>query len=249
MTKYSTLTNAPIAEAIIDIRLDHSEIIDLKKLKDITEKLKDQYPKIDNKYVHNLKNEFTPDGTVTSENNSQHIGYICRSTDGRHVIQLSTTGFIISELKPYSDWNKFSDEAKRIWNIFVDATSCERVSRVALRYINQMPMHIDEGEELSLYLACAPEVPKGLPQGLSMFLNRMRIRDETKVIWADITSSMSILENQESNVNLLLDIDAFIVRSVNVSEPDFWSYFEQLRDFKNDIFYKTVTKKTLERFE
>ena len=63
-------------------------------------------------------------------------GYLFTSVDGRQVVQARLDGFTFSRLKPYDKWESLRDEARELWQHYVQIASPETVTRVALRYIN-----------------------------------------------------------------------------------------------------------------
>ena len=92
-----------------------------------------------------------------------------------------------------------------------------------------------------------PEVPEELPQGLSSFLTRMTIHDAEKSINCSITQALESI--QEDDITIILDIDAFRVLNYDPEDQDLWLDFEALHDFKNDVFFSSVTDKTLRLFK
>ena len=70
----------------------------------------------------------------------------------------------------------------------------------------------------------------------------------------DIEANAIINETIENVSNsqrlpLIFDIDVF--REVNIVEnkQEIWATFDQLRDFKNEIFFNSITDKTRELFK
>ena len=47
---------------------------------------------------------------------------------------------------------------------------------------------------------------------------------------------------------LILDIDVFRITEYVGKTEEMWKAFEKLRDFKNDIFFNSITKKAKELF-
>ena len=51
------------------------------------------------------------------------------------------------------------------------------MSRVALRYINQLELPLKHGDQFTQFLTSAPDLPEGAPQAVSQFLSRVMAHD------------------------------------------------------------------------
>ena len=155
-------------------------------------------------------------------------------------------GFTFSRLTLYETWELFRDEAYRLWEKYKEITA-PVITRVALRYINKMEIPLPI-KDFSDYLTAAPNVPEGLPQGVSSFLTRVVIHEPSIDAAAIITQAL----DQIVNLNvfpIILDIDVFKQRSEGINEEDAWDILEKLRHFKNEIFFKSITEKAKELFQ
>jgi uncharacterized protein (TIGR04255 family) len=121
------------------------------------------------------------------------------------------------------------------------------VTRLALRYLNRIPLPstlVDFAE----VMVAPPSVPEALPQPVSGFLTRVTIHD----VNADIAAHVSQALEQgapEAGSSLILDIDAYRMRDIEVHSEQIAATFEALRDFKNRIFFESLTEQTLREFE
>lgn len=245
MTKYPILKKAPITEALIDIRLKLPTAFDVAKIDSIYKSISDRYPEkqelrqieaqIDIKKKESVKTSATK---VT--------GYRYISPDGKQILQARLDGFTVSRLKPYIRWEQLRDEAFRLWKLYRDITSPERITRVAVRYINNLniPMPIrDFGE----YLTAPPIVPPELPQGVSSFLTRVVIHEPSIGANAIITQALDQIVTDVAPI--ILDIDVFKSQSDGIEEEDTWEIIEKLRHFKNKIFFTSITDKLKEMYK
>jgi uncharacterized protein (TIGR04255 family) len=48
---------------------------------------------------------------------------------------------------------------------------------------------------------------------------------------------------------IVLDIDVFMARQFDAHEEEFWRCLDQLRDFKNTVFFESITEKAMELFQ
>lgn len=248
MAEYTFLSNAPITEALIDIRVKIKEDFDVERFQTLHKAISGQYP--DKKARHRWEGrfEFKKGGETVSSGSEMIDGYIFTSADQHQVFQTRIDGFTFNRLKPYDKWDTFRDEAKRLWKLYSNLVSPE-ISRVALRFINKfdIPLSPQSVLNFSEYLTAAPIVPEGLPQGVNSFLTRVVIQDP------EMDAAAIILQAFEQIIDprflpVILDIDVF-KKKESISEQEAWQSLERLRHFKNDIFFRSITEKTKELFK
>lgn len=240
MTGFPTLLKAPITEAVLDIRVKIREGMQVEHLNSIYDAVSGQYPEKKERHKWEGILEFKKGASPLSATAEAIDGYMFYSADQKQILQTRLDGFTFSRLKPYETWEHFRDEAHRLWHIYRDTVSPE-ITRVALRYINkiEIPLPINDFSE---YLTAAPSVPTDLPQGVSSFLTRLVIHEPAIDASAILTQALEQIVNPEI-LPIILDIDVFRQKSEGISEEDAWKTFEQLRHFKNKIFFKSITPK------
>ncbi|MEK6691493.1 MAG: TIGR04255 family protein [Nitrospirota bacterium] len=248
MAEYSLLPNAPITEALIDIRIKIKEDFDIAQFLSLHDAISSQYPDKKTRHKWEGRFEFKKGETPISAGTEKIDGYIFTSADGKQIFQARIDGFTFNKLKPYDKWETFRDEALRLWELYKDLISPE-IIRVALRFINKIDIPLSSQAVLDFddYLTAGPIVPKGLPQGLSSFLTRMVINDPAIDSAAIITQAFEQIVNPKF-VPIILDIDVFKQREV-MSEEEAWQTLEVLRHFKNEIFFASITDKAKELFQ
>ena len=173
-------------------------------------------------------------------------GFFFRSPNERKIVQARLDGFTFNKLKPYENWELFSSEAKRLWSIFCQVANPIKITRVALRYINKIffPLPMKDFKE---YILTIPEVAPNLPQGLTHLFARLVIPKPEIEALAIITETMEE-PNQDQKLPFIFDIDVF--KGIDYSEPDrIWKDFEELRQFKNEVFFNSLTEKAKEMFK
>jgi len=242
---YQTLANAPITEALIDIKIRIKDDFDLNRLQSLYAFISDTYPDKKPQQKWESKLEFKPDGPITTTSGGQVFGYVFNSADKKQIFQAKLDGFTFNRLKPYDTWESFRNEAKRLWQFYSQLMAAE-ITRVAVRYINRfnIPLPIKDFNE---YLVAAPIVPDILPQGVFSFLTRVVIVNPEINANAIITQALEQAK-EPSSVPIVLDIDAFRYNREGIKEEEAWVLLEKLRDFKNDIFFSSITDKAKELF-
>lgn len=256
--------NPPLIEAILDIRVkipDESNKNDLAAFQDA---FKEEFPIF--QYARNLevKGEINLDDSRDEITGGVHLssqseGHIFRSSDGKKVVKVTLNGFTFSWLKPYESWEKFYGKADQLWQHYVDIISPTEVSRVALRYINKIKLPQQETIELRDYIGVTPEIPDNFPAKLIDYFMRLVVIHPdyspskgiiTQMITREAENGI-ILEPEEVVHSIIFDIDVFQEVSIfPENEVEIKRIFEEnLRKFKNEIFFKSLTQKTQELFQ
>lgn len=242
--KNPILKNAPITEALVDIRCELPKDFNLEQFKAIGKKISEDYPVEKQIHFHEAKiNLHGSAGDIATLDRMN--GYRYESTDGIRIVQLRGDGFTFNRLKPYKDWPELRDESVRLWELYKDIAKPERINRIALRYINNLnaPLPMKDFNE---YLMCPPEVPKGIPQIIASFFYRVTVPHKDKKIRANITQSLEPMVELKHKVPIILDIDVYKSTPDGFLDEDILAILEKLRNFKNDIFFTSITPKLLE---
>lgn len=248
MAEYSLLPNAPIIEALIDIRIKAKEDFDFASFLTLHDAISGQYSEKKTRHKWEGRFEFKKGETPITASTEKIDGYIFTSADGKQIFQARIDGFTFNRLQPYDKWETFRDEAFRLWKLYNDLVSPE-IIRVALRFINKIDIPISSQTALDFddYLTAGPIVPKELPQGISSFLTRVVIHDPETDASAIITQAFEQIVDPKL-IPIILDIDAFKQKEV-FSEEEAWQTLEKLRYFKNSIFFASIKEKTKELFK
>lgn len=246
MGQYPILKNAPIQEALVDIRVKLPASLEMNKIELIHNLISDKYPEKQIQKKLEAKLELTENEPIKTSD-VEIYGYRFLSSDKKQIVQARLNGFTLSKLKPYIKWEQLRDEARLLWKLYFDATSPELITRVALRYINNLniPMPI---KDFGDYLTAPPLVPQELPQGVSSFLTRVAISEPSIGATAVITHALEPSANPKV-LPIILDIDVFRHIERGMEEKDIWKTIEQLRDFKNKIFFSSITEKLKEIYK
>ncbi|MCX5999395.1 MAG: TIGR04255 family protein [Chloroflexi bacterium] len=241
------LKNAPVVEALIDLRVTLPSTFDVAGLALLKDTLQADYPKAAE------RREFEG-GLEVADKRVQHTfedkglhGYQLRSGDDTQVAQFRRDGFTFSRLKPYTEWETVLAEARRLWELYCTKASPDVVTRIAVRYINQLSIPSPIGD-LAGYLTAPPRVPPTLPQEMSNFLTRIVLRDAELDIQANIIQALQ-RGPKADDFNIILDIDVYKQQQNGFEDGTIWPTFDRLRELKNRIFFDSITEKTARLFE
>lgn len=244
MTDKRHLNNAPIKEAIIDLRVVMPDKTNVEELTSLYGQFKSDYPK--KREIQRGEFDFNFDEGLPTQTtlNQRVIGYRFDSADENQVAQFRNDGFTYSQLEPYHDWGEMRDEALKLWGIYVNSISPSMVTRLSTRYVNVV--NLPNGFNLDDYLTAPPAIPAGLNNEIGGFLTRIEMHEPSIGARAMITQTLEKLDGNLTS--LVLDIDVFMFGRYELVDDKYLECLEQLRDYKNDIFFASLTEKTMELF-
>jgi uncharacterized protein (TIGR04255 family) len=247
VARHRFLRNAPIREAIVDIKV--SPPIGLESLDPVFESLKATFPQQESMQQSTFGFELGPKVMRTARMEGSIQGRRLTSDDGKHIVQFRVDGFTFSRLPPYETWETLRERAEPLWTLYQQKAKAEKITRAAVRYINVMslPMPITDFKE---YLSAPPSLPNALPQEMGGFFSRVIVIHREIDAAAFVTQALeSSLDNK---VQVILDIDVFQESKSTdwlANDAQTWNKLEQMRDFKNRIFFESITEKTAGLFE
>ena len=242
--KYPTLINAPINEAVLDIRTQLPKDITLKDLVPFYEGVKTRFPNKRERVSFQGGFQLVDGKPVTMSPSGGPDGYLFESLSEKKIVQVRLDGFTFNKLKPYENWKNFHTEARELWNLYRTITNPEKIIRLALRYINriEIPLPIKDFKD---YILTVPEVAPTLPQGLSHYFMRLLIPNEKIKATATVTETME-MTNSGQTLAMIFDIDVWKEADYLPDSTNHWRDFQKLRAFKNQIFFESITNKTKE---
>lgn len=239
MAQQSHLRNAPIREALIDIKVRGVAAASLAG--GLPERLAREYPRVERINFHQFEVQVNESKEVVSASVARDTGFRAFSHDGLLIAQFREDGFTLSRLAPYQTWENLRDETQRLWAAYLEIAKPERVMRIALRYVNQINLPLPFGD-FSEYLHMAPNLPPGVPQALSSFLMRYVIPAPEAQAVAIVTQALE--GSTDAIVPVILDIDVFEDMDCPTQGNECWATLSRLHNLKNTIFFKSITEKT-----
>jgi uncharacterized protein (TIGR04255 family) len=232
--------NAPITEALIDIRVDiTASEAGLRLLEPLHERVKDRYP--GRKRHSQVLGQFCWGDAVGASAKQTQTGFVFTSEDEKQVFQARCDGFTFSRLRPYGSWPELRDEARRLWDIYRATVTPETITRVAVRYINQINVQSAQIDYKD-YFRTTPEVSPVLPQSLSGFF--MQLQFPQPDFGGLLILTQTAVQPPDPGTNsVILDLDVS-KECAMVDDHEIWGLLETLRDRKNEFFEGCITEKT-----
>ena len=105
--------------------------------------------------------------------------------------------------------------------------------------INKIPLKTPF--EPSNYFTTLPVLSKELKYDTVNLFSQMLISNNEINSFANITEAIEVIT--QDLVHFILDIDVF--KTGDYKEGEIWKHFENLRNFKNEIFFNSITPITL----
>jgi len=234
------LPNAPIVEAVIDLRVRLKPDFNLKDLRDLATSISKDYPTCKERNLIAGSFEIKGDKPINTIKDQGIVGYLCEKADRKDIVQFRKDGFTFSRMKPYTNWDSVYNEAKRLWNLYLKKTHPIVIDRVAVRYINRFDLPIDT--DVRRYLKSGPNIPKRISQEYEEFFDRVVISE--KELKAAIIQTIT-KGSSPGYINYILDIDAFSTNTKELDDKQLWEVISKLRVLKNHIFFNLITEKAV----
>jgi len=241
------LANAPITEAVFNFRVRARRSFDAESLRGLADALSSEFPETEEHRQVRAQFNLTPgqEGPLRVESEALQ-GFSLKSGDARSIVQLKVDGFSFHRLKPYTSWDELFPRVLRFWSEYRQFAEPEELTRLAVRFINHVrfPAGVTD---LGEYLIAEPRVPEGVPDQVSGFFSQITVYHPGWDIEAVVRQ---VLETDLSDrvPTILLDIDAFKHVSLDPSSEGVSEIFDSLRSYKNQLFFGSLTERTLELF-
>jgi uncharacterized protein (TIGR04255 family) len=251
MVERAHYPNAPITEALIDLRITHAQDFSVDDLGKMGEAIADRYPIQEPMYFHSGQLAFQQDeDPVQVETTHEHVGFRCISQNKQQILQARRDGFTFSILAPYDRWETFRDEARRLWELYRSAAKVENITRTAVRYINRIDVPIATTPMVRVedFLRTYPVIPSNWPyEDLQSYFMQLQIPQVDLGGMIVINQATAPPPNPETT-SILLDFDLFRTQYEEPWPADndaaVWAFLEQLHDRKNEYFEGSITDRT-----
>ena len=247
VAQHRQLSRAPLREALVDIQFEQS--FPIEAIDEFLSGIESSFPKKSDIWEAMIGLNGIDGASVRSP--AVAVGRRVDSTDGLYVLQCKLNGFTLSRLTPYGKWGDLRDHAMQLWRSFSERVGALHVTRIAVRYINQIKLPLPFGD-FAEYLTCPPRIPDAVPQALSEFITRVVIPDPEHNCVSIVTQALEgpPMESPAGmEVSILLDIDVFQITRIDPGDREkIWVVLDELRDQKNRMFFAHLTEKTVELF-
>jgi uncharacterized protein (TIGR04255 family) len=236
-TQFEKFPHPPIKEAVFILNLQKT--INIQKIKTLSKdtELKKKYPISQISIQNNLRIDTREEAPSTSIEKLQD-GLIFRTSEKapEWVLQVRRSSILLHKVGNYSSWVHLTDEFKEVSHILTRNFEKElQVKEIGIRYINHIP--ISESQSLQKWFKLLPQTVEGVPANLHKFLLQLGVEKED-ISGLIIESVLKI----NSILNFVIDLRATKpVNIVNIEFDNMKKHLDQIRLFKNQLFFNIIT--------
>lgn len=233
---------APIAEAVIDLRIETPEGLSVSVFSELQRRLQDSFPV--RLPIRTIEMGFMNSGDAEAEFHTaqEEVGVRLQTKSGDRVLQAQLAGFTLSHMAPYTHWEAFRTEAQSAWSVFLEITGARRVTRCAVRVINKIQL---PDANVGQYTSFTPSVPAGPFGPVKAFFMQLQLPLDHVLQGSQALVNVANAP-QEHGTTLVLDFDLFVARAMDANSGEVWSILDTLSAAKNEVFELSITDKTRE---
>lgn len=235
---------APITEAAVEFRF--SSEVSSQKRKNGLKKLAKLYELHKPETRKNYKVEIRPNGKPIAESTDTIIDKFT-SIDQVQQLHIMDSSFVVSQLAPYSGWGRFCERIRRDWEA-LRSSGFMPVDFAGVRYINRIDIPAT-GEVVAYedYLNVYPKVPPVLDPCNHYGIN---VRVELPDIKSRLNVNSTIVESPlPKHMAIVVDLDIRRGYDEPPSDEELYSFIDQARLKKNEVFEACITDKARELFK
>jgi uncharacterized protein (TIGR04255 family) len=247
---FEYLAHAPISEAVFQIRGRATTAWDETTVLAAIKAQLPNYPKVDSQRIQQITLQNTkeqPSPVVDLGWN----GAVARTKDALQVANFHRDTFSFSRLSPYETWEKFSDEAFRLYQIHLDLARPAEVQRLGLRFINQFPVPATSFE-LEDYFTEPPSAYAGLPLERGVFFHQDTFSVPGHPYRVTVIRTFQPPFNHAGLVmppKLILDIDVSTDAPQIIDLAQIRIRLHEMRWIKNKVFFGSLTPSAINAFK
>jgi uncharacterized protein (TIGR04255 family) len=258
----------PITEAILDIRVEPRPGVSAIEIAEGFRAVEREYPNRQELPPMSIEQEWEWTAAANQPPRLKAApvlgGFRYESADRRRIVQARREGFVFSLLPPYTSWGEFSQEARRVWEVYRATWRPKQINRIALRYVN----HLNFGEKevelassapdrpfvpLHEYLTMVPheDVEQRTPNLQYSHLGMTLLFEQPDIEAIAVINHAMVPPLPPFAISVLLDIDLYR-QNLDWKADDaerLWNALETLRVRKNELFRACLTPKGEARLE
>jgi uncharacterized protein (TIGR04255 family) len=240
------LSNPPIKEALVDLRVEGAEAVDAAAFKQLHDDLRGRYPALEERNAVEAKLQLGKAGGIAAAvRQVGFVGVFLRSADQHRVAQFRRDGFTLNQVGQYTSADDLFLEVDDLWPRYLRVVMPKTILAVQIRYINELSLPLGRGDALDRFLLAPPRLPEGMPQFVNQFQVNLLLSDEPTQSRVQVMQSLA---SGKPDARYVLDI--VVARQgplpVDVSLRE---HLEQLRNVKNRLFFSMVTDEALQPYD
>ncbi|MBC7344086.1 MAG: TIGR04255 family protein [Clostridia bacterium] len=234
--------NPPLKEAVCEFRLAADSPWDLTMPGLIYEKLRDEFPRRDQRLVQEIEITQSQQGLQQQIRTSERI--LLLTEDRRIFVQLGPRLLAVHCLQPYPTWDGFKPKIDKALTALVDTIGdAPRLQRIGLRYINQIELPSASAkleDYFEFYLFLGPRLPRTA--------NFIAGCEFTYSEGRDLCRVQLRTSDPSKPSTLTLDIDYFLAKPGAVGAQEAIGWVESAHDEVEQVFEGCITDRLRQVF-
>ena len=229
--------NPPVIEAVCEFRLTQDTPWDITIPGLIYEKLKDEFPKREQRWMQEVELIQGPEGLQQQIRTSERIFLFAE--DKKTFVQVGPRLLAVHSLRPYPTWAGFKPKIERAFESLSRTVEIRGLERIGLRYINRieipsLPVRLEN--YFQFYVFLGPQLPQDLADfiasGEFVYVNG---RDRCRVQLRPVPS------RTPECAPVMLDIDYFLAQGKGVEVRAAIDWVEEAHDKVEEVFEGCIT--------
>lgn len=243
MSSFKFLKNAPILEAILQVKYKLFDEFDVRNFYEIKNEISNKYPLFRQNFAGEITIQDIVDGKKTASiKESKLIGYLITSNDKKSDCNIETDKFTFSKHGNYTNWEDFIYEANYIWKPLSVFLKDIPITRISARFINRIEIYENVTNPVDYINTSIFSNNDALPEEVdSYFINYRYKWGENKT--AVINQKVGPYANDIFSI--IFDIDVLDSNVFIYSVNEFNRILRDIQLMKDEIFFKNLTKKTI----
>lgn len=246
MTQWPILNNPPVVVAMFQLKFDMDNVkledflnFDQSLRHDLTERNDNFQASIS---IPNTTSIPLGKSKVTGETDARRIGYEYFSKEQKRKLSINEGTITYIDETPYQGWDSFKDKILKYLKILEPILRETTVLRTSIRFINQFKFEkFDDPTEYfdTLVTAISDDGIFAHPVMKYGFQMSLEMGDSV------ISHVKQSAEKISDNIVYAFDIDVLDYNNLIFNVDSIDTTLDGLRCYKNDIFFKNLTPKTL----
>ena len=240
---FEVFKNAPIKEAIFDIRINPQPLERVNKMDILKEQFKNDFPVV--KPIQIFEKKITFGEQISQSETSQLVGFQLWATNQNELHTIRLDGFSYNKLQPYANGEEAIHKTLSGWKTYKSVFTDIETNRLSVRNINVIEFKSSR-VDLDDYFEKSPDVPSRLAQrNIINFFWRFTLQFEEENAFCDVIMRPDF---GPQGLSVVLDIDAHKPVTSNATEADIIEEFSLLRSVKDQVFFGLIKPKCAELF-
>jgi len=164
-----------------------------------------------------------------------------KRADGSAMVQVGPRLLAINYLRPYETWEVFRSLVLTVFGAYSGIADISELSRVGLRYINQIPQH---GLNLDQILTVRPELSGSLKRPLLSWYQRYELSHENP---SGVLLHQTALQVLEAGPTVMLDLDFSSTKPAVTDSSSLIGWLDLAHDRVEESFIDSVEPSLFEK--